>query len=152
MFLVNKKWINGLPHKLYKPIWQITILVLEENFQISPKVWLQISPIFKLGLILITLSSIEAAWWILQSITVDCSQLQSVTEDYRGNYSNYRKFSLQRVEWIELFSFPQWRCFKFHYSLKLYFFPSEYILIIFFQKNCFQVWSLYSPMEFSNQW
>ena len=46
--LVSKNEINGLPTYVYKPIWQIAILVLEENFQRSPRIWLQEGPEFKL--------------------------------------------------------------------------------------------------------
>ena len=48
-------------HFSYKLIWQIAVLVLEESFQRSPRVWLQIGPKSKLRLIWVSSSPIEDA-------------------------------------------------------------------------------------------
>ena len=58
----------------YKLIWQITILVLEENLQRSPRIWLQESPEFELRLLK---GQFKDARFKSQLITVNDSQLQS---------------------------------------------------------------------------
>ena len=50
-----------LPCCSYKQFWQITVLVPEENFQISPRIWLQIGPMSKLELVWAISSLIEDA-------------------------------------------------------------------------------------------